>query len=291
MIGDVTFYPNYFWRQKFNISVYPSVNGITYTSSGGETSGPAYDLIDSRRSNVITLDTNGVSASFYSAYVGNESIDEADFFIVDNHNFDTAYGGLRLAWGTGPTYIDLTGYWGGSLGSEMTAQNYNSSQKEVRQPTDGIFLGLYDTLYSKTEWRIYMREDNFPTAWTDDLTMGEWLVGKRFTMSVAPEMPTEISNYDGVQLSVTAGGQKHGFGTYGERKAWRLAWNYITEDDKDGFLEVWRTTQGSKYPFYIDLGENGNPTLYFVRFVDNSVSLEKLTTGVYKLTFLIESEV
>ena len=287
MIGDVTFYPNYFWYKGYAVATYPNSSGETYTSSGGEATGPLYDLVDARRNIIVTLDTNGDSSHGFSINLTtNANISSADFFIVDNHNYNTSTGELALR-DSGGSNLALSGYWGGSIGSELTAQTYSGATKLTRIDDDGIFLGLLDSASTDTQWTLY----SYASSWGDDLTIGEWLVGKKFAMTVAPETPEIISNYDGVNLRITKGGQKHGFGTYGERKAWRLSWEYVTETQKDNFLTVWEVTQGPRYPFYIDLGENTNPTLYFVRFVENSLRLQKLTAGAYKLSFLIESEV
>ena len=287
MIGNVTFYVNELWSSDFDKSNEPSITGETYTCSGGETSGAIYDIVDGRQETVVTIDTNGQSTSPDVETELTNDITDADFFIVDNHNLDTAGSDLSIR-DSGGSNLALSGYWGGTVGEELTAQSYSGGINSVQQPTDGIFLGILDTASTDDQWILHLFTS---TTFATDITIGQKFVGKKREITLAPDMPEFYNNYDGIGINTSAGGQKTTIKNYGERKAWKLRWSYIDDTNYQKILTVWGKTEGPRYPFFIDLGETTNPTLYFVRFIENSLQSRKLANNAYEVSILIESEV
>ena len=280
MIGDVTFYPNYIWASGFAAASEPEVTTVSYTSSGGETSGGVYDVLDAKRTTLLTTTTDGLSDTFGIDLDLNASILNANFMIVDNHNLYDAEAEITFHYGVGNTSITTTSY-SGALGSAMTAFSGN-------QPNDdGVILSTFSAL-SSANWELQIDPISNYAA---DITFGEWFVGKYFSPSTAPEVYDVVRNYHGVNVSRSLGGQNSSKKYYGERKAWTLKWSYVDESDKDSFLTVFGKTEGPRYPFYIDLGEESTPKLYFVRLTENTLKIRKLTASAYEVSFTIESEV
>ncbi len=287
MIGTITFYPNKIWSAGFDAAAEPSVTTQGYTCSGGESTGPAYDLLDAKRASVITIDTASETTDFTIDYDLTANIADADFTIIDNHNLATADAKIRFRY-YDSSWITATmpNAYSGLLGSELTSESISSNV--IAKPTDGVLLAIItpDDFLNEFAWSF-----DGATEFNVDITMGEILIGISFTPAVSPEEPTIISNYDGITVNRTWGGQNIAVKRYGERKAWRLTWPVVDEDDKDEFIRVWNDCNGPMYPFYIDLGEATNPQLYNVRFIDHSLQIQRLSANAYKVSVSVESEV
>jgi len=285
-IGDVTFYPNYIWDSGYSAAAEPSIVTQGYASSGGETSGPAYDLVDGRRTPVITIDTNGEATDFTIDYDLSANIIALNYFIIDNHNLETASANVSIE-SQGDSVETITAAYSGTLGSATASESVSSNI--VVEATDGCLLAVCTAF---TEDLIQLEfVDNGGANFTADVTMGEVFIGKSFSPSTAPETNDFIPNYDGIQLARTLGGNKHTTKYFGERKAWSLKWSYMSESDKESMDTVINVTEGHRYPFYIDLGEESTPRLYFVRLVPGSYRARKLTASAYEVSLSIESEV
>ena len=286
MIGDVKLYANLLWGAGFNSENEPGVAGQNYVCSGGETSGPAYDLVDAKNTSVITLDTNGETTDFSIEFDLTNDI-EVDSIIVDAHNFRTADAKIDIHYEDGVYDIQATmnTAYSGTLGTALAAQTITSSV--VQNPADGILLMNLTAI----DMTVSLLRGDGATTFNADVTIGEIYLCKKMEFSIAPETPEIIRNYNGITINESRGGQKSSYKRFGERKAWRLNWPILSETDKDNFLTVVETTEGRRYPFYIDLGEAATPQLYFVRFVQDSISLKKLTTNAYSLSFEVEAEV
>ena len=279
MLGDVKIYANKVWDVGYG-SGKPSISGETYESSGGETSGIVYDIADAKRGSVVTIDSSVQSTSI-AVDISSASSITVDTMIIDNHNLSTAD-----AEHVGSTFTVDSSH-SGVLGTALSEDTVIGGNIEF--DSDGISILKYSADYTSISHKIEL--EPLSTIYSADITIGEMYVCKEMAFSVAPDQPTFIRNYDGVEVATSFGGQKYGVERYGERKAWSIVFPVLTETDIDNFEEVVRLTRGNKRPFYIDLGESSTPHLYFVRFLQNSIQWRKLNTNAYSLSFDIESEV
>lgn len=281
-IGDVTFYPNYLHHAGFSPTAEPSINGETYTCSGGETTGAAYDLLDNKRTSVVTLDTNGETSTPNIDVDTTENITLFDFAILDNHNLKTC---------DATASVGITGIhaYTGTLGTELTSDSLVSDNITISHD-DLLLITIDSPSYTGASFTVDFT--SLSGAYDADMEFGEIAVGVSFTPSIAPDINiVENQSYEGVTVIRSKGGQKYGFETFGERKSWSLTWSYMTNADKESFQTVYEVTKGPKIPFWIDLGEATNPKLYYVRFVQNSLSVRQLTANAFEISVIIESEV
>lgn len=286
MIGDVTFYPNYFHYEGFSRSAEPSITLETYTSSGGETSGPAYDLVDFRRDNVVTTDSNGQTTNVVIDMDLTSNITDADFVIIDNHNFNTAGADVQIAESSGNK--NITGYEASGLGVTTSAST-NDGTAKLTTPTDGILLVNITTAVTGNDWQIGLEENG--ATFDADITIGQWFVGKKCTPSrPANDDFSEGYSNEGIFINRTGGGLKYGFKRFAPKKFWQLTFEHLTDTDKDNLEELWLVTDGQLRPFYVDLGEETTPKLYFVRFAMDRMSFVKEGTSTYRLTIQLEEE-
>jgi len=285
VIETITFYPNGIWSAGYAEASEPSVVTQNYESSGGETTGPAYDLVDARRNTQITIDTSGETTDFQFDIDLSANITGMDFMILDNHNFADTNSYVSFRYGAGNTGMTPSSAYSGSLEEVLNVNAIPYFEFEYNE----LGLILFSAVTS-ANFNLYV-EDQIVDPFAADVELGQWFIGKSFTPAHAPDQPTEISNFRGVNLHTSLGGQKVSKKRYGERRAWNLKWSYLTSSDMESFLTVWQTTEGPRFPFYIDLGEAATPQLYFVRFVDGSLSIKKLAASAYELSFTIESEV
>ena len=283
MTDKIVFYPNLIYSVGFTKSSEPSIIGQGFSASGGETSGGVYDLVDSRRTSVVTVDTDGETDDFQIDFDLSSQI-TADFMIVDNHNLNTAGTEITVRFGAGDTSISVTSCYSGTLGSSLSSESTGTA---IEISNDGILLMKFADSNS-AYWNLLVSDIETFSA---DVTAGEWVIGKSFSPSTAPDHIDLVKNYDGIIVNKTMGGQKISKKRYDERKRWTLKWQYVNSSDKDNFETLFETIEGQRYPFYVDLGESAYPVLYFVRLVENSISIKRLTSNAYEVSFSIESEV
>jgi len=103
VIETITFYPNGIWAAGYIEGSEPSIVTQNYESSGGETTGPAYDLVDARRNTQITIDTSGETTDFQFDIDLSANITGMDFMILDNHNFADTNSYVSFRYGAGNT--------------------------------------------------------------------------------------------------------------------------------------------------------------------------------------------
>jgi hypothetical protein len=282
--GSVVFYPNYAWYLGYVATAEPVTN-LTFTCSGGETSGSLYDIVDGKRSTVVTVDSDTDTAFYFDWDLS--ATGDFDFCVIDEHNLKDIEANTRIQNGAGTTQT-INDAWSGPLGGPLAAENISSNIVDIPDYNEMLLIHA-DSSFSDNEFRVYVSNGE---GMVGDATIGEITFGLRFEPSIAPEiLPIEGANYDGVTVRRTKGGQNISHGFYGERKVWRLKWNYMNSTDFAALQTVIQATSGPRYPFYIDLGESATPHLYFVRFLDNHFHHRKLTTGAYEVSLLIESEV
>jgi len=285
-VGTIVFYANGIWGAGYSVTAEPSVVTQGYACSGAETSDAVYDLVDAKRGTVVTVDTNGETTDFQLDLDLTASIASSDFMILDNHNFGSADGDLTFRYAAGNTGLTVASCHSGTLGSALTAMSLGGGTEFVIT-NDGILLEKH-TAQSSANFNVLCADNNTFTA---DVTLGEWFVGKSFTPAMAPDQPEIIRNFDGISVSRTLGGQNSSVKRYGKRQAWKLTWPIVEEADKILFETLLDTIEGPRFPFYIDLGEEATPCLYFVRYVENSFNVKKLKAQAYKISMYIESEV
>ena len=284
----VTFYTNMFNYAGFSAAAEPSITVQGYACSGAETTGPAYDLVDGRRTNVITIDTNGETGAF-TVDMDMTSVPGAGstFGIIDNHNFNTAAAEIKFTYGGATTTI--TTAYEGALGSALAASTVTSNV--VQEPADGILLATWSALQVQN-YEVSI-EDDGSGNFSADVTMGEWIIGLAITTSTGPELRSnERYMYQGINVLETDGGQKFGFSKHtSPQRQWQLKWIHLTANDKSNLEYVFNVTRGRKYPFYIDFGLDATPRLYLVRFMQDDLPFVKVTEGSYGLTINVEEEI
>lgn len=285
-IGRVTFYPNYCHYVGYDNTAEPSITTQGYECSGGESTGPAYDLLDCRRTSLITIDTNGESMGFTVDLDLTTDITTANFCIIDNHNFHTADTNLIVV---APTTLTLTSAYSGPLGSQLTAVGISGYPSTVLEyPIDGILLINPASPPTENNWsfEFVVHTGNFDA----DVTIGEIAFGVSFSPSYSPDIDPVFGSSYPIILNESDAGQRYGFKKQGLRRYWRLGWDYLSEADKTSFETLWAVTGGGLYPFWVDLGQTSPPTLYYVRFVQDSFDMIKRTQAAYKFSMILEEE-
>ena len=282
----VTLYPNYIWFAGFASTAEPSITTQNYACSGGETTGPAYDLLDNNNNNVITIDTFEETTDFVVDIDLTAAITGANFAIVDNHNFGTAGGEIKITYST--TTQAIASAYSGTLGSALGVITVTSN--EIIQPTDGILLANFTGTRTSQNWEVDIEHDGVVLGqFNADVTMGEVAIGVKCAISVSPDanMPYDIEY--GNELSMTRSGQKHSTQLYGKKRAWTLSWNVLQTADLTNLITAYNVCNGTHRPFWIDLGEAATLQLYFVRFT-GALRYTKLMVGAYAVSFSVEEE-
>ena len=288
---SVTFYTNYTQYSRFDAAAEPSISDQVATMSGGETTGPLYDLVDNRRTNTLSIDTNGETQAA-TIQIETTSSHTNNSFIIDNHNLLTADAYYLL--GESGTAIEITSAYSGTYGSEMSADTISGvGDTVVTVVSDDLSVCNFDNVTGDT-WQIVFADvddDNFDA----DITIGELFFSFSIDTDHNPELqPIFGYKMPGSSYRETDGGQRYGFSTHREyRRSWRLTWKYITDSVKSNLEFAYRVAQGSKYPFYIDLSGplgNTNPTLFYVRFM-NDLNFTGLTKDAWQVTVDIEEEI
>ena len=285
---SVTFYANSIQKAGFDAAAEPSISGETFVCSGGETTNPAYDLLDNRRTNVVTYDSNGQGTTIVNRIDCTSSI-ACTYVIIDNHNMNTATVLLDLS--QGGADVAITNSYSGALGSESAADTLNSGNSIIG--ADGITL-LKFSLVADTRWDITF-DDVAAATYGADITIGEISAGAEFAPARNPELQPKFGyEMPGSSFRESEGGQRYGFSTHTNKKRkWSLLWKYMSDADKSNLEDIYFFTRGVKYPFYIDLGPilgATNPQLFYVRFM-RELNFIGLTADAWQITIDIEEEI
>ena len=283
---SVTFYPNYCHYLGFGAAAEPTITGQGFVSSGGESSGAAYDLLDDKRTSLVTVDTSGETVEFEIDFDMTTNLVDPTFYILDNHNLKTAdakvifeIGGVASS-NAGPAY-------NGTLGGALTL--VEDVDGVVTPSLDGILLVVMGPTMDDHHFEINV---NDVSTFDADVTLGEVSVGISFTPTTSPNLPVPISYGDGSSMLESAGGKRYGFTRHGVRKGWKLTWPFMSAANKTSLETVFLVTGGMKHPFYIDLGETASttPTLHLVRFMSPRLDFTQVTGNAYSITLDIEEE-
>ena len=288
-IGDVTFYPNYIHYVGVDYTAEPTMITQGFACSGGETTGELYDLIDNKRTSVLTVDTSGEATDFGIRIDLSDDITGLNFFIIDNHNFKTALALITFR-DSASTDIDLSAAYSGVLSAVTTLESITGDDTIVT-PLDGAVLAIPDSTQTDDTFFILVT-DYAASNFAADVTIGEICMGVSQTISIAPDINVITNDTQhGVTINQTLGGQKSSFKTMGSRKAWSLSWQSFFAADKTALETVWAVTEGERFPFYIDLGEAATPQLYYVRFAQDGLRFTRLSNNAWSVIITIESEV
>jgi len=281
---SVTFYPNMIQHVGFAAADEPSVTTQNYACSGGETTGAAYDCVDNRRTNQLTVDTNGEGTDFHIELDLTSSL-TADFCIIDNHNLNTATGLFSIQQG-GADVIPTSSY-SGTLGGALAADGIDAF--EITPVADGIVLAKF-TSSADAGWDLLFL-DVAGTNFGADCLFGELCLGTSFAPAFSPELqPTFDYDMPGSSFNESDSGQRYGFSTHtNKRRAWKMTWKYMSDANKASLETIFLYTRGVKNPFYIDLGESATPHLYYVRFM-RGLSFKGLTKDAWQVDMFIEEE-
>lgn len=287
---SVRIYVNSIQKVGFDAANEPTITGETFTCSGGETTDPGYDLLDNRRTNVITYDSNGETTTIKNR-IDLTSVIDPSFVIIDNHNFGTCDAWVTINYDAGETQRGMSTAFSGALGSELSTETVTSDQ--VRGDIDdGVLLINIDLDGESVVWWVQL--DDNGDGYDDDITIGEFCLGNSFAPAHNPELQP-VFDYDmpGSSFRESEGSQRYGFSTHtNDRRSWRLMWKFISDADKSNLEDIFLVTRGMKHPFYIDLGPilgATNPQLFYVRFM-RPLSFKGLTKDAWQVTIDIEEE-
>ena len=286
---SVIFYANSIMARGFDAAAEPSVAGQIATMSGGEASddpAPLYDLLDNRRTNTLSLDTNGETAAATIQIETTLSL-TATAMIADNHNFKTADAKYHVT--QGGVVVTTSAAYSGTLGSELSADSISADIATAG--ADGVSLLLFASAADLT-WQLVV--DDVAT-FDADVTLGEIVLSSGLATTTNPELqPIFGHDIPGASFRETEGGQRYGFSTHNNsRKSWRMTWKYMTYAQKGNLEDVYTFTRGSKHPFYIDLSGplgNTNPTLFYVRFM-KPLNFTGITKDAWQVVIDIEEEI
>ena len=286
---SVTFYANSIQKVGFDAAAEPSITDQVATMSGGETTGPLYDLLDNRRTNTLSIDTSGETQAATIQIETTTNL-SATAMIIDNHNLKSADATYIL--GESATPITITSAYSGTLGSEMSADTVSGiGDTLVTLVADGICLCNFSIITGDTwQWVI----DDVAT-FDADITMGEICLSAPFSPAFNPELQP-LFGYDmpGSSFRESEGGQRYGFSTHtNDRRSWRMTWKYMSDSNKGNLENIFLFTRGTRNPFYIDLsGPLGNtlPTLFYVRFM-GPLQFTGLTKDAWQVSIDIEEEI
>jgi len=285
----ITFYADNF-QLDADLSAEPTSVGQNFTDSSGtaQSSGShAPDIVDLRRGTAITIDTDGETTDFAIRTDITDNDRDYDFVIVDGHNLATADADIRVYNYSDASALTLTSSYSGALGDELTTE---SGSGYVNVTNDGLWLANFGTQNNLTDYSPYTRDtnsDNFDA----DITISQIFAGEKISPTVSPDIGIVDNSEYGIDVSEALGGSRYSTERHGERKGWKLSWSYISATDKATIEKLWGITRGNRYPFYIDLGEETNPKLYYVRFAQNKLSFKQVAHQVYSCNLEIETEI
>ena len=282
---SVTFYANSIQKAGFDAVNEPTLSGETYTNSGGETTGPLYDLLDNRRTNVVTMDSLS-QTNIMTVRIDLTTSITCTALIIDNHNLKTA--ACICDFEQGAVDVSIISSHSGTLGTALTDDSPGAT---FVPSADGVTLMTF-TSAADTRWDLQI---NDVSAYDADVTIGEILLSAEFAPAHNPEYGSDLDyRMDGSEFTESDGGQRYGFSTHSnDRRAWRLTWKFMSDSDMSNLEDIFFFTRGSKFPFYIDLQDiegNSTPTLYYVRFM-RPLRFKQLTKDAWQVTVDIEEEI
>lgn len=286
-ITQVTFYPNEIQYYGFNHSTQPSISGQDFTSSGGETTGALYDLLDNRRSARVQINTNGETVAADITIVPTANISSCNFAIIDNHNLKSADAKIYINDEYSASLVSIINSKSGTLGSAMSADSVTTGIITI-SANGTTLINIAATNFTTNGWTLDIDDVNIFDA---NVLLGEFAAGKSFTPSVNPEYGEAFEfGYanDGLSLYTNKSGRRFVSHFHSERRFWKLDFNCVTESELAEFRRIFQITRG--YPLYVSFDSDSNtPTVYRVRIV-NSYNAIPIAAGLYEVVVEMEEE-
>ena len=202
-----------------------------------------YQLFDMNPNNFVTFDTDtGTDTVSITIDFGTNTPSDSITFM--NHNINSAGGRIRIAHDTSA----ITTENGGNTAPLTEVLNGTVAGNIATPAADGETI-LKFTSSSERYWAIEIYD---VSTWTDDLQIGNIVLGEYYTMTVHPDMPTNRdTSMSGVSVRESAGGEffgsaswlsaNDGVGTYSPfrsdtyfkrvagREAYDLSYSYIAD--------------------------------------------------------------
>ncbi|QDP47879.1 MAG: hypothetical protein Unbinned400contig1004_48 [Prokaryotic dsDNA virus sp.] len=303
-VTEVTFYPPYNLRYG-HASGKPDLVGQNGTASDGTSlsdGDQCNDVADGRRSAKLTIDTNGESGD---AAIDLTSADTAsnidaanwDFFIIDNHNLDTATAGgsaieIRSGdlTGTGDL-VGLSSAVSGTLGSATAACTVGSHI--ITDPVaDGITVITTTSSNANSIYRRLHLDRASSNNYAADITIGEITMGKKFTAPFRPDLGVGYDNqYSGVTVNTSQGGQSYSTKRFGRKRVWSLNFNLFDATAKSNFETFFDIVEGRRLPFHFSLNsDSATPTFYYGR-LGGSTNITEVALERYSCKLQIVEEI
>ena len=302
-VSKVKFYPPYNLYYG-HAAGKPDIGNQDGTSSDGtaiSAGGQCNDVADGRRSAKLTINTNGeandATIDLTSADTAS-NIDAAnwDFLIVDNHNLDTATnGGSAIEIRSGDLsgagdLVGLSSALSGTLGS-ATAACAVSSNIITDLIADGITVMTTTSSNASSANRRLHLDRTGGLSYTADITIGEITMGKKFTAPFRPDLGVSYdSQYSGVKVNRSQGGQAYSTKRYGRMRSWSLNFNLLDSTAKTNFEVFFDIVEGVRLPFHFSLdSDSATPTFYYGR-LSSAPSVKEVALERYSVKIQISEE-
>jgi len=298
-VTEVTFYPPYNLRYG-HAAGKPDIGTQNGTSSDGtaiSAGGQCNDVADGRRSAKLTIDTSGeaddATIDLTSAdTVSNIDAANWDFFIIDNHNLDEATAGAcGISMNSASDFsnqVGLSSALSGALGS-ATEDCTVSSDIITDIKANGITVATTTSTNANSAYRRLNLTDaqNFAA----DITIGEITMGKKFTAPFRPDLGVSYdSQYSGVKVNRSQGGQAYSTKRYGRMRSWSLNFNLLDSTAKTNFEVFFDIVEGVRLPFHFSLdSDSATPTFYYGR-LSSAPSVKEVALERYSVKIQISEE-
>lgn len=265
----------------------PSASGETYTCSGGDTSGPLYDLVDNKQDTVVTFDSDSQNTTITIDFDLTSNI-TPDAVIIMGHNFESN-ATLEIQRATVAQTI-VNGY-SGSLQEEGYFQLEGGAVDDTEYDAyDSCLLCTFDGT-AGNDWQIELTPG--AGSYISDLEIGEVAFCNTWTQPHAPEVDSWQDSVEyNADVTPSRGGQNYSQGYGGERKAWNLSWTAMDNAKKEALQQAFRETKGPRFPFWIDMGEDASDVfLYYVRLTTNPVYTPIAGGTLWNVSISIRAEI
>jgi hypothetical protein len=308
-VTEVTFYPPYNLRYG-HAAGKPDIvvqNGTASDGTSLSAGDQCSDVADGRRSAKLTIDTSGeandplidlsladVSTTLPTVQTTAAVVDAAnwDFLIIDNHNLDEATAGAcGISMNSASDFsnqVGLSSALSGALGS-ATEDCTVSSDIITDIKANGITVATTTSTNANSAYRRLNLTDaqNFAA----DITIGEITMGKKFTAPFRPDLGVSYdSQYSGVKVNRSQGGQAYSTKRYGRMRSWSLNFNLLDSTAKTNFEVFFDIVEGVRLPFHFSLdSDSATPTFYYGR-LSSAPSVKEVALERYSVKIQISEE-
>lgn len=171
-----------------------------------------YQLFDQNPSNLCSFDVNGTTNAV-SVTVDYTADITTDFICIMNHNLGSAFGKFRVAHSASP----ITTIGGGTVVVAAEILNGVISGSNIITPGDDGDTLITFTSSSDRYWVVEFYHTTPPGAWSPskDLTIGQIVLGKYYTMSRTPDLDVSRNiSFGGVSINESVGGKSYGHASW-----------------------------------------------------------------------------